>query len=504
MTRLSIEQKQLLIQLEKRNLWDRMPESFLDDLEMGPPPIWTPYPNSPQSRALESSADITGFGGAAGGGKSELLLGLAATQHRRSIIFRREYSQLKGLLDRAQELFYGHGKFNGQDLAWRDLPGDRKIEFGAVQHLGDERKHQGRPHDGVFFDELTHFHEYQVWFLAGWLRSVIPGQRCRIVATFNPPTSARERWVFDFFAPWLDRKHSRPAMPGELRWYARVKGESVERPDGTPFEHEGQTITPLSRTFFPARLADNPRLAATSYGAQLQSLPEPLRSQLAYGDFDAGVEDDPWQLIPTRWVDAAMARWQDRKPEGKMTILGMDVAHGGKDKTVLAPRFGDYFAALHKHPGSSTPDGRSAAALVARVVEKDTPINVDAIGYGASAAERLRDAPPEGHGLKATAVNVAAKSTYRDRSGRYKMINIRAEMYWRLREALDPEFGSTLALPPDPELLADLTAPSYEITPSGIKIESKDDIKERLSGRSPDCGDAVALSMLDHSPMRFL
>jgi hypothetical protein len=81
------------------------------------------------------------------------------------------------------------------------------------------------------------------------------------------------------------------------------------------------------------------------------------------------------------------------------------------------------------------------------------------------------------------------------------MVNVRAEMYWRLREALDPDGPDPLALPEDPELRADLTAPTYEITTAGIKIESKPEIAARL-GRSPDCGDAVALSVLPEPPPR--
>jgi hypothetical protein len=45
-------------------------------------------------------------------------------------------------------------------------------------------------------------------------------------------------------------------------------------------------------------------------------------------------------------------------------------------------------------------------------------------------------------------------------------------MWWRLRESLDPDNGDELMLPPDPEVLADLTAPQYEVTPSGIKVDS--------------------------------
>jgi hypothetical protein len=93
-------------------------------------------------------------------------------------------------------------------------------------------------------------------------------------------------------------------------------------------------------------------------------------------------------------------------------------------------------------------------------------------------------------------INVAMATEYTDRSGRYGMKNVRAEMYWRLREALDPDHDSTLCLPPDPELLADLTAPTFDIVIGGIKVESKDDIKDRLK-RSPDAGDAVCLAMLE-------
>ncbi len=48
-------------------------------------PLWRPLPG-PQTLAYESLADITGYGGAGGGGKSFLGLGLAITRHVKSII----------------------------------------------------------------------------------------------------------------------------------------------------------------------------------------------------------------------------------------------------------------------------------------------------------------------------------------------------------------------------------------------------------------------------------
>jgi hypothetical protein len=48
-------------------------------------------------------------------------------------------------------------------------------------------------------------------------------------------------------------------------------------------------------------------------------------------------------------------------------------------------------------------------------------------------------------------------------------------------------------MPDDPQLLADLTAPTFEVTARGIQVESKDEVKARL-GRSPDRADALIMA----------
>src|SRR5690606_28848424 len=127
-----------------------------------------------------------------------------------------------------------------------------------------------------------------------WARTTDPRQRVRIIATGNPPTTAEGEWVIRYWRAWLDAQHPYPAQPGELRWYARVDNEDQERESGEPFAWKGETITPKSRTFIPALLRDNPHLSHDGrYEAVLQNLPEPLRSQLLFGDFTVGVEDDP-------------------------------------------------------------------------------------------------------------------------------------------------------------------------------------------------------------------
>lgn len=462
--------------------------------------LWMPQ-SVPQWLAWLSPADEIYYGGAAGGGKSDLLLGLSIAGHLKSIIFRREGTQLSGpsgLIERSREIIGKNGRYNGQERSWRDLPGGRALEFGACQYDRDKHRYQGRPHDFIGFDELPEFLESQYRFLIGWLRTTIEGQRCRIVCAGNPPMHSDGQWVIEYWAPWLSEHHPNPAQPGELRWFAIVDGKNVEMDGPDSFEHNGQAITPRSRTFIPAKLADNVYLDKTDYGDVLNNLPEPLRTQLLFGDFTIAVQDDPWQVIPTEWVRLAQNRWKEQaEPDDPLDALGVDVARGGSDQTVLAPRRGTWFAPLIKKDGKETPDGESVKIFVLQNLNGDlqATINVDIIGVGSSAYDSLAYYESEdGQHLNAMGINFSSATKAWDRSGMLAMRNIRAAAYWGLREALDPVKGDDLALPDDPELMADLVAPRWKLSVSGIQIESKDEIKKRL-GRSPDCGDAVVLAL---------
>lgn len=460
---------------------------------------WKPLPG-PQTLAYDSEADVIGFGGSAGGGKTDLACGKALTQHQVVQIFRREGTELNAIIDRMTEIVGHRNGLGGKPPVWRNprIGKCRLIEFGSVPNLGDEKKYQGRAKDCLVIDEAANFLEQQVRFLMGWVRTTDPTQKCQTLLTFNPPTTAEGRWIIDFFAPWLDPKHPLPAQPGELRWFAVVDGTEIEVPDSEPFDHKGELIRPQSRTFIPSRISDNPYLMGTNYMATLQAMPEPLRSQMLYGDFQAGMEDDPWQVIPTNWVDAAMARWKalDRKPV--MDSVGVDVARGGKDKTIIARRHGMWFDKPLEYPGSETPDGPTVAGLVIAALRDKAPIHIDVIGVGASPYDFLRTARQQVMG-----VNVSEKALGTDKSGRLRFLNQRSELYWRMREALDPSNNTGIALPPDTRLKADLCAPKWEVQGAVIKVESREEIIKRI-GRSPDFASAYILALMDTPRMADL
>lgn len=463
----------------------------------GDAPMWMPQ-EGPQEAAYYSEADILFYGGAAGGGKTDLLLGLALTSQEHSIIFRREAVQLIGIEERMTAIVGTRKGYNSQDGLWR-LPHGKVMELGSVKEPGDWIKYQGRAHDAKLFDEICHFTEMQFRTLIGWLRTDKPEVRQRVVCAGNPPTDAEGEWVKRYWAPWLDPNHPDKAEPGELRWFVtNEKGEDQQVDGPEPVMVGDELMPPKSRTFIPSSVEDNIFLLSTGYKATLQALPEPLRSQMLRGDFNAGSSDPQWQAIPTEWIKAAQARWKPREAKGMMTALGFDPARGGIDKSCAAPRYDNWFDQMVSVPGTVTKDGPTAAAFVVPLVRDGACICVDGIGIGSSALDFL-----VGLNLNVLSVVGSQASGGSDKAGQLRFRNKRAEMYWRLREALDPIAKNPIALPPDSELLADLAAVRYKVVTMGrvaaIQMRDKDDIREAL-GRSPDKGDAVAMTFVDGIP----
>lgn len=455
--------------------------------------IWVPNVG-PQSDAYFSLADETFYGGQAGGGKTDLAIGLSITEHRRALILRRINKDAVKLVERLAEILGHRNGYNGQLQRWK--LGYRLVEFGGCEQEDDKQRYKGDPHDLIVFDEGSDFLESQFRFIIGWNRSAVPGQRCRVLVTSNPPTTAAGLWVIKYWAAWLDPLHPHPALPGELRWYTTINGvdTEVDGPGPHVIEGEREPIVARSRTYIPAALSDNPDLARTNYASVLASLPDELRRAYRDGDFSVGQKDSDWQVIPTGWIEAAQQRWIDTPPRGiGMTAMAVDVAPGGGDQRVISARYGGWFARLIAEKVVDK-NGRGTALEVVKHRRDRCPVIVDmGGGWGGNALIALGE-----NGIKVIAFNGVEATAGRTIDGKMGFRNKRAEAVWRFREALDPdqEGGSVVALPPDAELKADLASYVWQNTTGGILLEDKEHQKKRL-GRSPDKGDAVVMCLAE-------
>lgn len=454
--------------------------------------------------ALYSEADELFYGGEAGGGKTDLLIGTALNNHRRSLILRRLNAEVEGLIERSVEIV-GHtqGLKRNPPASWR-FP-EKIIMFGGCQHLKDREKYQGGPKDFIGFDEISNFLEQQYTFIIGWNRTTIKGQRVRSIAAGNPPTSPDGLWVTKRWGAWLDPNHPNPALPGELRYFTTIDEQDTEVDgpgqviiNGKPLlDHKGQPIFPKSRTFIPAQLHDNPDLEESGYAATLAALPAELQS-IHTGDFGAAFKDDAYQVFPAAHIDAAMARWSESGRTARMSVLAVDIAQGGPDRTVFSARHGSWFDRLKLFKGEETPDGPAVAGLVFQHMRDNCEVILDmGGGYGGDTNTQLKQASANSEGLALltpTLFNGADGAPgIRDRSGKLKFHNMRAAAVWGLKEALDPNNGAFLALPPDQDLKREMLAIHYSIGPQGVLIEPKETIRLRL-GHSPDRCDAVVMA----------
>lgn len=193
-------------------------------------------------------------------------------------------------------------------------------------------------------------------------------------------------------------------------------------------------------------------------------------------------------LIPLTWIEQALERWEDMDEVGIVEI-GVDVARFGGDSTVIAPKIGDKVLELQDYSKLDTME-TTGHAIIAYKHYRSTNIKVDVIGIGAGVVDRLGELK-----YPVISVNVADAPT---EEGKEKFENKRAELYWHLRERLDPDKrinSKPIGLPPDEELMMDLASLKFKITSRGkIAIEPKEEMKKRI-GRSPDRGDAVMIAV---------
>jgi hypothetical protein len=162
-------------------------------------------------------------------------------------------------------------------------------------------------------------------------------------------------------------------------------------------------------------------------------------------------------------------------------IIGVDPARFGEDRTVIVIRQGRTVEIIETVQGKDT---MQVVGLVLQSIKKFKPdaVFIDVGGIGAGVYDRLKELNYK----ECRAVNFGEKAL-----DQTKFVNKRAEMWGLMKEWLS---SPPVQLPDDDALQADLCGLRYSYDSHGrLKLESKDDAKKR-GIRSPDFGDALALT----------
>jgi len=228
-------------------------------------------PQKAQLPFLTSPADETFFGGAAGGGKTDVALAWQILRRQkyagsRGMFLRRQFENLSkpgAAIDRAHELLAG------TDVYWRGdehsfyWPNGSRLAFGHVKEEKNKFGYQGAQVDDIVFDELGEFPVTIYEFITTRIRSTRsdPGFKTKVRATGNPGGMGHA---------WIKKRFRiGEAMPGQVFPIINSEGK----------------LTHKKGVFYPSLLRDNKYLVGTDYERDLDALPEHLRRAFKEGDW---------------------------------------------------------------------------------------------------------------------------------------------------------------------------------------------------------------------------
>lgn len=284
---------------------------------------------------LPPEARVIGYGGCAGGGKTDALLavaGVGALSHNGSrwAIFRRKFVELEGLggaIDRSHEMYKGLATYNGQLHRWTFKNGSR-VQFCHCHRESNVYDYQSQQFDGLLFDEATHFTEYQIQYLLTRNRATVEGIVPVCAMATNPGNVGHlwfKRWMID---------------PGPAEQVHQVATDDDQAWETEP------------HLFIRAELADNQILEKRDpgYRRNLERKPAAIRRALLDGDWDSflGQVFEEWRgdrhvckafKIPVHWqrwrsVDWGYAQpfcclWFARDPDSGQTYIYRELYKAG-------------------------------------------------------------------------------------------------------------------------------------------------------------------------------
>jgi len=216
----------------------------------------------------------------------------------------------------------------------------------------------------------------------------------------------------------------------------------------------------------------------------------PLFQARVLGMFPTEADDT---LIALRYAEKACEREDAtgnlRLREGDEWQIGLDVSRFGVDRTCFVIRHGNEVVDIVWYQKEDTMQVVGRAISFLRKYPEAT-MYIDEIGIGAGVVDKLKE--NEEFTDRVVGVNVATKT---DETENMKFVNLRAKIYWKLRELF---MNNKIILLDKGSMISDLTNIKYRFRSSdgALQIESKEEIKKR-GLRSPDLADSLALSFCE-------
>ncbi len=199
-------------------------------------------------------------------------------------------------------------------------------------------------------------------------------------------------------------------------------------------------------------------------------------------------------LIPLYWVELANKRWLHVKAEGAIPNeprkIGVDIAGMGRDSSVICERMSSFVTRFDVYQSGGKAEHMKIAGIVKNMLKGGNKAFIDTIGEGAGVYSRLVEQNLKNK-VYSCKFSESAEGLH-DITGQYEFANMKAYLYWALRDWLNPINKAEACLPDVPALKQELIEIKYIVQSNGkIIIEKKEEIKKRL-GRSTDYTDALA------------
>lgn len=353
-----------------------------------------------QMKAASTAADIAILGGAAGLGKTFVLL---LEQLRNidnpdfgAVGFRRTSPQIRnegGLWDTSMKIFPHVGGIPKESTLEWEFPKGSKLKFSHLEYEKNILDWQGAQIPYIFFDELTHFSKKMFFYLLTRNRSAC-GVAPYVRATCNPDPDS---WVAELIAWWIDPETGFPIpeRDGVLRYFAidgdkYIWGDTAEEVIEKAWYFLEKVVSASgldakifvkSLTFISGTIYDNKEL--------LNVDPQYLANLLAQdAETKAALFDGNWKVVPSEndiYPYPAFAGMFENmyQVNRENRYITADIALKGSDKFIVGVWYGFELVDMLVMPrsdGKEVFEGIRSMAAYHKVPNNNISFDNDGVG----------------------------------------------------------------------------------------------------------------------------